>query len=49
MSKAETEKAVLVATRGGEAWLPKSQIHAFERADGAALTIAGVHDEAAGE
>ena len=45
----ETEKAVLVATSSGEAWLPKSQIHAFERADGAALTIAGVHDEAAGE
>lgn len=44
-----TEKAVLVTTSSGEAWLPKSQIHAFERADGAALTIVGVHDEAMGE
>lgn len=47
--KAETEKAVLIATNSGEAWLPKSQIHAFERADGAVLTIPGVHDEAARE
>lgn len=47
--EAETEKAVLVTTRAGEAWLPKSQIHAFERADGAALTIVGVHDVAAEE
>ena len=47
--EAETEKAVLVATRAGETWLPKSQIHAFEHADGAALTIVGVHNEAAEE
>lgn len=47
--EAETEKAVLVTTRAGETWLPKSQIRVFERADDAAFTIAGVHDEAAEE
>ncbi|AUV81282.1 hypothetical protein C2R22_06060 [Salinigranum rubrum] len=35
----ETEKALLVATSAGEAWLPKSVIRVFETADGADLDV----------
>jgi hypothetical protein len=35
----ETDKALLVVTDGGEAWLPKSVIRVFETADGADLEV----------